>query len=45
MKFKYGTRRETKHLDTSDFVCYNDVTALRFELSSHRGGFLTKGAL
>jgi hypothetical protein len=35
--------KKMKNVDTSDFVCYNNFTALRFELSSHREGFLLGG--
>ena len=44
MKLKYGTRRKViEHdavVDMGWSVCYNSNTALRFELSGHRGGFL-----
>ncbi len=34
-----------KVIDMSNHVCYNTHTALRFELSSHRGGFLMGGLI
>jgi hypothetical protein len=45
MKFKHGVRQKVasscvEKVDASDFVCYNGDTALRFELSGHREGFL-----
>jgi hypothetical protein len=33
-------KKAVEKVDASDFVCYNGDTALRFELSRHREGFL-----
>ena len=41
MTLRYGNcLANAKDIDTVDFVCYTVDTALRLELSSHRGGFL-----
>ncbi len=48
MKFQHGTRKLVYHgraIDMRTSLCRNGDTALRFELSSHRGGFLLGGAM